>query len=71
MVTTKMLIECQRHPVLSRIHEWEGDQKAEYDSLDHNGRRLYDNLRTKFDVPHDEAFSAARSIYGLKRRISY
>jgi hypothetical protein len=47
-------------------HHFTGNQQAEYDSMPHRGRSLYDNLRYA-GATHDQAFTDAVSVHGLKR----
>lgn len=67
MITAEMLAQAELSPVLSRSHDWADGEQAEYDSLRHRGRSLYDNLRTQFDVSHADAFKAASAYHGTKR----
>jgi hypothetical protein len=47
-------------------HQWEDRQQAEYDLLEAAGRRLYDALRTAFEISHYPAWVAAMETYGPK-----
>ena len=38
-------------------HEWTPEQKVQYDTLRHQGRRLYDQLRTRLALTHNESLS--------------
>lgn len=71
MVTEDMIQDCLINPVRSRKHVWRPGYKdhAAYDVLPAKGRRLYDNLRTKYDVPHGEAFKVAFDTYGLCKTV--
>lgn len=66
---TAMIEDCLENPVLSRAHEWAGSQKADYTSLKVKGRILYDNLRTKHNLDHYEAYDLAKMMYGTKERV--
>lgn len=70
LVTEDMIADCIENPVRSMRHDWSyADRHTAYDSLAANGRRLYDNLRTKYDVPHGEAFDAALNRFGLSKTL--
>lgn len=58
--------DCEANPVRSREHLWEAGQQAQYNSLAARGRTLYDNLRTKYDVSHGDAFAVALEFHGRK-----
>jgi len=64
MVTEEMLREAIENPEKSRHHEWQEGEQEQYDFLRARGRGLYDNLRTKFDVSHAEAYDTALFKYG-------
>lgn len=64
-----MLEDCLRNPVDSRQHVWYGNEESQYVSLDWRGRWLYDNLRTKYNIEHHEAYDKARMMYGLSPKI--
>jgi hypothetical protein len=68
-VDEDMIQDCIENPVLSMHHNWVGSQKTAYDALAAKGRRLYDNLRTKHNVPHGEAFDAALKRFGLSKTL--
>lgn len=63
-VTAAMVAQAEANPVRSRAHDWEPGEQAEYDSLHHRGRSLYDNLRTQFDASHGDAYAAALDAHG-------
>lgn len=63
-ITAAMIEQAETHPVGSRHHEWTGTEQAEYDSLHHRGRTLYDNLRTQYDASHADAYAAALAAHG-------
>ena len=64
----KHLIEqCEENPVLSRHHHWKGQEQSDFDSLHVHGRRLYDNLRTQFDLSHTQAFVLAVQHHGFNK----
>lgn len=67
MVNDDMIMDCIMNPTRSRKHVWRPGYKdhESYDVLAAKGRTLYDNLRTKYDVPHGEAFKAALDQFGL------
>ncbi len=65
MVTEDMIAQAITRPVRSRHHNFQGIQQSAYDVLNHNGRRLYDNLRTQFEVTHADAFQAAFDRFGF------
>lgn len=67
MVTNEMIFECERNSVVSREHVWEKGERSDYNVLHWRGRTLYDNLRTKFDVSHSEAFQVAVDLYGYNK----
>lgn len=71
-VTEDMIMDCILEPVRSRKHEWRPGYKdhAAYDVLHYQGRSLYDNLRTKYDVPHGEAWQAAFERFGLCKTVT-
>lgn len=69
MITEDMVERATLNPVPSRNHEWRAGQQQAYDVLSARGRTLYDNLRTQFDVPHSEAFTAAFERHGFKKHI--
>jgi len=54
------------HPRPSRDHTFTDEEKSMYDSLTHQGRTLYDGLRTEFNVIHMSAFVWALDLYGSK-----
>lgn len=60
------IVDAQENPVMSRNHEFTDLQLQQYNALKQRGRRLYDNLRTKFDYSHDWAFTVAEEREGLK-----
>lgn len=68
MNTMDMLLvqDCLDNPVRSRTHQWVGAQQAQYNLLNVKGRRLYDNLRTKHDFEHIEAWVWSAALFGRK-----
>jgi hypothetical protein len=51
----------------SAHHAFTSSEKADYDSLNHRGRTLYDNLRTLHpDLAHAPTFHVAKANHGLK-----
>jgi hypothetical protein len=41
-------------------HTWAEGEKAEYDSLPHYGRTLYDQIRTRLQCTHDETLALVK-----------
>lgn len=58
---------CEEQPVRSDHHNWVLGQQAEYDSLHHRGRSLYDNLRTQFGWGHQDAYTVALEEHGASK----
>lgn len=58
--------DCIRNTVKSRHHDFAPGEQREYNILSGQGRRLYDNLRTKYDWSHEEAFVAGVNEFGVK-----
>lgn len=65
-ITDEMIQDCIDNPVASGTHDWDDGQQAEYDLLKSRGRTLYDNLRTKYDVGHIQAYVWAADLFGKK-----
>jgi len=47
-------------------HHFTGDEQAQYDSLKHRGRSMYDDLRWHHGKSHDEAYAEALATHGSK-----
>ncbi len=52
-------------PETCRNHHFTGDEQAQYDSLRHRGRSLYDDLRWS-GATHEAAYAEALSTHGSK-----
>lgn len=64
MITQDMIDDCINFPVASRDHNFTREEEVGYRNLKAVGRTLYDNLRTKYDVPHGDAWRSAYVLYG-------
>ncbi len=68
MVTEEIIQDCIENPVRSVNHDFTPEQVAQYGSMFAKGRSLYDNLRTKCEIGHDEAFQISAECFGIRPR---
>lgn len=57
---------CNYGMTRSQTHRWSKGEQAEYNSLHHNGRRLYDQIRTRLSLGHADAYLHALEAFGTK-----